>query len=80
MPKADTLTGDNLQTTLPTKAAVLDGISGMARAISYNNGILALWGYGSDGKLYITSAISLGVTQSVDNQTLPDFQKSYPLA
>ena len=80
IPKAETLTGSNLETTLPTKGAVVDGIAGMARAISYNNGILALWGYGDDGNLYITSAVSLGVTQSVDNQTLPDFQKSYPLA
>lgn len=79
LPHATTLTGDDLETTLPTKGAVVGAISGMARAISYNSGILALWGYGDDGKLYITSAVSLGVTASVDNQTLEFFGKSYPL-
>jgi len=82
IPKSTQITGDgneDLTATLPTKGAVVDGISGMARAISYNEGVLALWGYGDDGKLYITSAVSLGTTDSVDNLTSDYFKCNYPL-
>jgi len=81
VPKTDANLSEQVGSDVPlTKGAVLETIQGVARAAYYNNGILSLWGYGTDGNMYITDAISLGASTDISAVTADFFDDPYPLA
>jgi hypothetical protein len=78
LPYTNTLGSDASGTNLLTKKAALGYASQMARAITFENGWFNLWGYGDDGKMYITSSAQLFKVDA-DTETKAALGDSYPI-